>query len=55
VSKKTQKDLKIVQDFLALFADKERYAKVKKLLATNTKEEKSIKDINININIQGGK
>ncbi len=50
-----KKDLKIVQEFLALFADEERYAKVKHLIVKNKKEEKSIKDVNININIQGGK
>jgi len=50
-----QKDLKIVQDFLALMADKERASSVKSLLQENVKNEKSARDINININIQGGK
>ena len=55
MSKNREKDLKIVQEFLALMDDKQRYAKVKQLLVKNKKEEKSVKDVNININIQGGK
>jgi len=70
-----EKDAKLVREFLALMADKPRYAKAKSYLAEREAESmspkkfkrlskqqqedfisgaKSARDINININIQGG-